>query len=324
MDPTGFNFRFRFALAGRTKLPFSGASTVLATSGGSEVTLRSSADADLSSGSNMVVLGGPYPAEYDARSAGEEWRDRLTQAFACVGIGADFGDRESAGGMVDSELARMSEAAGGWPVRNEVYGVHTFEGDRVPLFVSTSGDFSVGIQEGRLRLAIDSIAQRTRLSDRERLAFDLYSLSRTVADKPDARFVVLMMALEALIDQRQRSDVTIRHIDTLVDATREAEGLTTDDREPLMNGLRALKRESARRAGMALVESLRGRTYLGMSPDRLYKECYDLRNAIVHPRSARPSRDVVGRHGAVLETLVAHLIAGRALVDDVLGSPSSE
>lgn len=314
-----YHFRLRFALSGRTPLPFTGEVAVLHKDPQTEVSLQSLNRAeDLSTATDLVLLGGPYESNEEAAQAGEEWRDRLTQAFACVGLGADFGDRRPTGGMVDSELAKMAEVAD-WPVRNETYGVQTFQGDKVPVFMSVSGDLTVGIPEDRLRLALESAGQRDRITDRERLAYDLYSLSRTVADRPDARFVVLMMAFEALVETQERPSEVCRHIDALVDMTQEAGDLHPQDREVLSNALLPLKRESARRAGSRLIASLAGRTYAGLAPERLYRQCYDLRNALVHGRSTRPPRDQVARLGAALEQVVGHLIGGRSLVDDVLG-----
>lgn len=74
------------------------------------------------------------------------------------------------------------------------------------LFVSVSGAFTVGIPEDRVRLALESAEQRDRITDPERLAYGLYSLSRTVWDRLDARFIVLMMAFEALVGTQGRTD----------------------------------------------------------------------------------------------------------------------
>lgn len=134
-------------------------------------------DQDLADASELVLLGGPYRSPEQAAEAGEGWRDRLAQVFACVGMGADFGDRTASGGMVDSELAAMAAVAGR-PVRNETHGLVTFHGDEVPPFVAVSGDVTVGIREDLLRLALDSAELQSRVPDQVRLAFDLYSLSQ--------------------------------------------------------------------------------------------------------------------------------------------------
>lgn len=127
-----------------------------------------------------------------------------------------------------------------------------------------------------------------------------------------------MMAFEALVDEQDRSPEVRQHIDALVATTRQSTDLDPAERDSLSNGLLNLKRESARRAGQRLMSSLTGRTYGGLDPLRFYKQCYDVRNALVHGRSDRPAREQVARLGAQLEQVVGHLIAGRSLLDDVL------
>ena len=62
-------------------------------------------------------------------------------------------------------------------------------------------------------------------SDRERLAFDFLS-SAAFVGLADARFMMLMMSLEVLIEQAPRSDVEQEHVDSLLKITRETECLS--------------------------------------------------------------------------------------------------
>lgn len=317
-SPAGFAFRTKLIVGPGRSLPFREQVATLEEANGIRVLIQSSrSDVMLSDAGECAVMGQSYATVEDSEQAAHHWRGRLTRVFASLGITADFGDRAgSLGGAAQMELDRMAEVAGR-PVMDDRWGHVVYPADQVPLFFGASARATVGVSEEQLRLALADEASHEEVTPRHRLAYDLLALSSFISDRPDARLTVLMMAMEALAETRFREEATIDHINMLLDITTAAE-LNAEERANLTNALRSLKRESGRRAGQRLASEMSGRLYDGMGPADFYKACYTMRNAVVHARLSRPSREDVARSGAVLAQLVSHLVAGRSLVDRVV------
>jgi len=199
---------------------------------------------------------------------------------------------------------------------NETFGIMVLPND-VPVRVSSgSASGYAGTPRDQFTRALAAARSGPAITARERLAFDLYSAADFVSDRPEARFVVLMMAFEALIEAKMRDAGFQEHIDSLTRITTNAT-LQPGETQNLANALRALKWESARQAGRRVVAAMDGRLYNGKTPVTFFNECYPVRSALVHGAEDRPAREVVSRLAASLQVLVGHLIAGRALVDVV-------
>ena len=154
------------------------------------------------------------------------------------------------------------------------------------------------------------------VSEREQTAFGLYSGSMFVASLADARFLMLMMAMETLIEQEPRSDAAVAHVDRLIEQTRES-GLPSPEITSLRSSLEYLRRESISAAGRRLAqERLAGRTYgdpVKESPSKFFTGCYELRSRLVHGYHPRPTFNEVNGHVAGLELMVSDLLAGELL-----------
>jgi hypothetical protein len=146
----------------------------------------------------------------------------------------------------------------------------------------------------------------------ERLSFDLYSGS-FFQPSADARFLMLMMALETLLDFHPRSPAARAHVQAIIEATNSAE-LPKSERVSLTGSLSWLLDESIGQAGRRLAKKLEPRRYGGKAPGAFFTECYGMRSALVHGRVPRPTRDEVGMLAAPLEMFVGHLLSGELLV----------
>jgi hypothetical protein len=206
----------------------------------------------------------------------------------------------------------MVEGKLGQRALNDVHGIMTFECDPPPTFVSQGLEMTVGKNPDSLRRAIDHAATSgLRLTPRQRVAFDLYSASFFLP-VADARFLMLMMAVETLITLERRSDAARRHVDTLVTATR-ASGLEEAEAESMIGALVWLGTESISQAGRRLAASLGERLYAGERPVEFFTKCYTLRSRLVHGEHPRPSRDEVDARAATMEHFAGHLISGPLL-----------
>lgn len=152
-------------------------------------------------------------------------------------------------------------------------------------------------------------------SEGERIAYDLSSASFFARD-PDARFVLLMMACEALLEPKPRNELVRRCVDDLISLTQTA-GLPANDTQSIIGSLRWLYTESIGQAGRRLASGLIPREYMGKHPVHFFTECYALRSALVHGHAERPKAGEVGSHAASLEVFLQDLLSGPLLNLDV-------
>jgi hypothetical protein len=257
----------------------------------------------------LIIRGSGFETAEAAEAAAANYRDMLTRAFACLRIAVDFGDRAAKGGFTQSYTDAVSEATGG-RLLNDVHGTMVFETEPPPSFIST-GPFTVQLpaQPDRLRKALSEAAKAPPPSEQERLAYDLFSAS-FFEESPDARFLMLMMAVETLIDPAPRSEKARDHVEHLKHLTDVSTELTPEEKESLLGSLKGLLLESISQGGQRLAMSLGDREYMELRPAKFFTVCYKLRSKLVHGRIPRPGRDEVGHAAASLELFVSHLLAG--------------
>lgn len=128
--------------------------------------------------------------------------------------------------------------------------------------------------------------------------------------------MMLMMALETLITQNDRSSEAREHVDSLIAATRDS-SLPDAERTSLEGSLRGMYIESISRAGRRLAGTLGKRQYGGREPHRFFLDCYRLRSELAHGQVPRRDRQEVGAMAAQLEHFVGDLLAGPTVIEAV-------
>jgi hypothetical protein len=265
--------------------------------------------ATLGAVTELVLRGQAYHSADEAAQAAARWRGLIQKAFARLNVPANFGDRAAGGGFFFRPALQMLEEQAGQPVFNDVHGTIVFECDPAPLFARLGGaSYHKGVNVGRLQAAITTATKLGAvMSDREQLAYDLYSAAAAEASA-DARLVMLMMAVETLIEQEPRSETARALVDRLIAETRAA-ALPSSENESIVGVLDWLHRESIGQAGRRLAARLGDRRYVDRSPSRFFTECYELRSALVHGRYPRPIRAEVEQHAGPLELFVRDLLS---------------
>jgi hypothetical protein len=310
-------FRLRFNLADAGYLPFDEAERTLSTSSGPTVVMVPMRSASLREADRVVVRGSGYGSEADAVAAGEAWRSTLERAFAGIGVGADFGDRTPGGSFTRTAL-NIAEQASGQRFLNEVHGLMTYPCDPEPRFVGVSGAKGMSVPRPEtVERALELAASREMLPSEASLAFDLYSRSFFVAESADSRFLMLMMAVETMINQKSRPDHIRQHAETLIALTRSNAALSQSEANSIVGSLRWLFVESVNAAGKSLAGKLGDRTYNGMPPAAFFAECYSVRSQLVHGHVPRPPVQDVSILAAHLVHFVGHLIAGPAITAEL-------
>jgi len=185
-----------------------------------------------------------------------------------------------------------------------------FKSDPPPSFASTSASVKrvVTKQQFETVFAV-ALAAPELLSARETIALELFNASFFQVSA-DARFLMLVMSIEALLDAEPLSEPAVVHVKKLLTLTRESTELLPAEKQSLMGRLEWLKRESIRQSGLRYIKRLSGREYMGYPAAKFFDYCYKLRSALTHGSCPLPAQSDVGRAAANLEVLVSDLLAG--------------
>lgn len=310
LAPVPLCLRIRFSLGPRLKIDSEEFQVPIGDPvEGKNALLRGQRDTPISDSKHLSLMVQPFDAKDDAERAADRWIGILKTAFAHVAIGADFGGRAPTSVATSAGL-QMLEAQWNQRVLNDVHGVSIYECQPEPLFARGEVDFVVGKPLARVVASVDrAIERRVTMSSRERLSYDLFAAS-TNESSADARFVMLMMAVETLIDPAPRDLAVRSHVEDLIETTRSA-SLPKSEIQSVVGTLDWLRQESIGQAGRKLAATLGDRKYMdgSESSTQFFTRCYDLRSALVHGYDPRPSRETVGDRSASLERFVADLLS---------------
>ncbi len=305
-----FSFRLRFTLPEDARLGFDGPTwegrppnvplaVTLSPSGGSS---------NIRDSRSLVLRGSGLPSEEEARRAGQRYYDTLMLSLVRVGVGADFGTRHPHGVITAVGLAQMKEATGRRFLQDR-QGLMVYETEPTPLFASFGADAFV-TRGGELfaRAFTYAATHPYEPTDRERLALDLYNASH-FEKTAHARFLMLVMAVEALLEPAPRCEAAQAHVAHLINLTDSSPDLTEAERNSLRGSLRWLVRESISQAGRRLAsERLGTRQYLGRSAGEFFTSCYGMRSAMVHGNEAQPTLQAVSSALGALRQFVSDLL----------------
>jgi hypothetical protein len=230
--------------------------------------------------------------------------------LARLRIGVDFGNRAPKSAFTLAGLA-MLEAQTGCRVLNDIHGPMVFETDPPPRFALFSADGLRGVKKGHFETIFERALSTLRnLSARERLSFELFNAS-FFQTSADTRFIMLVMAIEALIEPVHRSKEATDHVDSLIEATKNSLLITDKDRRSILGSLRWLRYESINQAGKRLAQEQLGvRLYDGKSAPSFFSDCYNLRSRLVHGQYPPPTQHEIGNASTQLEGFVSDLLTG--------------
>jgi hypothetical protein len=187
-------------------------------------------------------------------------------------------------------------------------GLTLFDDEARPMVVVRTSSAWAGRAPSALIEAVKRVRQaNAALTPLEQTAFELYSSSFAAAST-DARFIVLMMAVETLIDPHPRGAAVVTHVDALIDLTRRS-GLPQEEIDSLTGSLRSMQKQSISQAGKRLMGVLGAEVFQGLPADKFFTRCYSLRSSLVHGKHPRPSGETIDTHTRDLERLVASLLA---------------
>ncbi|HDH26205.1 MAG TPA: hypothetical protein ENH00_08445 [Actinobacteria bacterium] len=254
-----------------------------------------------------IVSGSAFQSESEASAAAELWRSQLMVAFAHALVGVDFGDRAAKGAFTTAGLAWVEQQAGRRAV-NDVHGIVTFECDPPPIFASMSVTPVLGRNSDRfVKGLVAARSTGTVLDAESQLAYELFSAS-FFTTYSDARFLLLMMAIETLLSPSERDDRVQALVDEFILLLDQTD-VGSSEAESLRGSLSQMRTESIGQAGRELARTLGDRRYMDMNSESFFSKSYNLRSKLVHGHSPRPGRDVIESCAAELERFAADLIS---------------
>jgi hypothetical protein len=264
----------------------------------------------------LVLVGQRYDSEKEATEAGLRFQDALMVTLARARIGADFGQR-AAKGVVTEYGLRLLEQQSGQRTLNNVHGLMVFPSEPKPRFVSTTAEMIRYVNaEGFQKTFLTSIQSHPSLGSQDLLAHSLFNAS-FFQPTSDSRFLLLVMAVEALLTPTSRSPETRQHVDKLIEQTHSAP-LPDNEKKSMIGALRWLHNESINQSGRRLASNrLHSRSYNERSAPDFFSYCYQLRSNLVHGKLPVPTFDEIGSVAGTLEVFVADL-----LTIPILGAPA--
>jgi hypothetical protein len=311
-----FAFRIRVNRSPSSAIESGDSELPLAEPGAASLVLRSSSAGPgkppvaLRAADRYVLYGGGFGSEAEAIAAGYRFENALMIALARVRVGADFGDRAPKSMAFKAGL-RMLQRDHGRRVVNDTHGLMTFEEDPSPIYWNFGPARGIaGVSPASFADAFRAAAiARPALNDRERLALVLFNAS-FFQPTADSRFLLLIMAIEALIEPAPRSAVAEAHVDAMIKATLCAADLPVKERTSIVGVLKWMKQQSISQAGKAMVETRLGtaRLYHGMGVADFFTNAYEMRSNLVHGNQPYPSFNEVASIVAEVEGFVSDLL----------------
>ncbi len=261
----------------------------------------------------LVFKSEGWSSQKEAEEASATYSDALILALARLRIGADFGYRAPKSAFTLNGLA-MLEAQIGFRVLNDVHGVMFYESDPPPRFAACGASLLRGVSQNQFESVFSrAVATRKHISPRDRLALELFNAS-FFQKTSDSRFLMLVMAVEALIELAPRPVGAVAHVEMLIRMTEESKTISSEEKASLLGSLRWLRSDSINQAGRRLATSRLGhRCYMDQSAPAFFSRCYNLRSRLVHGTHPFPTQFEVGNVVAQLEVFVSDLLSGELL-----------
>lgn len=255
----------------------------------------------------LALIGDGYQSSDEASSKGQIYYHALIVALARHRVGSDFGLRTPKGLFTNHGLAWLEQELQ-QRVLNSDHGLMVYETEPKPKFALTKFDAVRGINKEMFESTfLAATSKNLEFSTQEIIAFSLFNDS-FFRQSADSRFLLLMIAVEALIELRPHTGTTIKHVESLISQTTTAL-LPELDKKSLIGSLQWLKKESISQAGKQLTEERLGeRKYMNLPAPKFFTHCYSLRSKLVHGNIPFPTFEEISSTVGDLEVFVSDLL----------------
>lgn len=306
-----YMFRVRFEIGPNTRIEAKVHELVLDETDGVRVFLRSLTAGQLVNDANELAMRGEgYSTEAQAAAEGKRWIGALILGMISELVGTEFGVRSPTGWWSPAGLDMISAAHPGVRAYNDLAGLQVLPQSPPPVFSRVQAT-AIGGKNGDIIAAHvrEAFSQHAEPDERSLLACEMYAASHFMPYQ-DLRFLMLMIAVEALIEAGTRSAAQVAAIDGLIEHLASL-SLSEEERRSLTQTIAQLKTESINSAGKRLVATLGDRKYADKSPKRFFQDCYKARSDLVHGNLGRPAAETIRGLVGPLEHFVRDLVLKR-------------
>lgn len=323
MEFTDFTVRIRFRIPSRDRIGIDESRVAFAREVEPDVILKTGddsiydADDKISTIRNsdwLVLQSSGWRSKEEAKAAVEPLTDALRMTLARFNMGADLGNRSPKAAFFRTGLEVIAEKLQR-PTLNDRHGAMVFPTELKPI-LARAGQVSAfrTIQGDKLSRTFSfALSCRKPLSERERTAFDLFSVAHGIDQSEEARFVLLFAAIETLLEDVPRPTAVVEHVDRLVALTSSAD-LDECEKASLLGSLQWMRSHSIRSSGRRLIrDRLGGRAYDERPAENLFLDCYEMRSRILHGSQPFPSREEISRLLGPMDIMLGDLLCGPAL-----------
>ncbi len=305
-----YRFRLRWRLEhGRSLHGLDQSLTVSIVPAG-ECELKSVGGQSQAGGQDLALNSGAFDSVAAAKAAGDKILAGLLLASLRQGFGLSIQTRVSRG-VVTNHGKKMLAASRFDTVYDDSYGLMIFEDTGRTGFaeVGEARVLLTGPATSFVEAWSAAASAAVGWDERILISYDLYASSR-FENSSRARFLLLIMAVEALAAQSKRSESELALIDRLLKTIREA-GLSTEQSAPLLSGVGKLKRVSIGHACRTyLARSVAARTVTDAGAADHFSVCYEIRGRIIHGGET-PSASQLGDDSNRMERTVRELLMAR-------------
>lgn len=251
----------------------------------------------------LALRGEGYATERQAEESGRRWVHAFQLGMLAEFMATDFDERGGPqGGFHPLMLDAMSSQFPGHRMYADEPGLLVIPAEPAPMFSRVRAEgTAVKNAAGIVHQTRLVHAANTILDARSLLACEMYSGSQFMPGE-DSRFLMLMIAVEALIEPDLRPRNELRAIDGVLNHFESRE---LDSLRQTIEGLRT---ESIGSAGRRLAATLGDRQYDGRPAKRFFTDNYRARSALVHGNLDRPSIGTIRSLLGPLEHFVRDLV----------------
>ena len=244
----------------------------------------------------------------EAEVEGEKVLNCIIRSFVKMQHGIDFGYDGPLSAFTDYGLQVFQQQFGVERLLPGKLGLSVYESFPTPQFITMNADISVSSPFENFVNAFTEVSTNNKIhNQKELLAIKLYNSSffEVIAE---TRYLLLIMAIEVLIDCKPRNDEAIIFVDNLLEMVKTNSNLILNDKESMIGSLKWLKLQSIGQAGRELAQKLGDKKYYNKAPSEFFTFCYSKRSQLVHGSSKTPDLSELGTLSAELQKFISDLI----------------
>lgn len=290
-----FSFRNRVRILVDVPQLYANAEELRLTNSNSDelVVIRSTEqDQMISETTELIVIGSGYQSGEAALNAGVKWRQVVSQYMARMTIPVELGDDDKENAypreieVTGDGLAMIGIHSGDVIYDEHRFGLYVYPTEPARRFVHIAmgtPNVVVSIQESEVRDGVQpALLRQSGVWGQElNLAYDLVHAAFANGN-PEAKFILMVTAVEALIPYRQRNDPeVVLLLDSLISRVEGCAIFDVHVRDVVIRLLASDRNDSVRSFGLKLTERLTGQ-YANLTPHKYFDHAYGKRSELAH------------------------------------------